>query len=92
LEFTGEVYVKRIEVKGRQRGHAVRLTTNEWHKAQQLADTDWLYVVWDGESPELVRTQNPAVRIDHAKCEIVAARFCEVPAEAISMAGEVAAL
>jgi superfamily II DNA/RNA helicase len=84
-EATGEVDVKRIEVKGRRRGQAVRLTTNEWYKAQQLAETYWLYVVWDplSESPELVRIQNPAVRLDHAKREIVAARFYEIPAEAI---------
>lgn len=28
-EATGEVFVKRIEVKGRMRGQSVRLTTNE---------------------------------------------------------------
>lgn len=56
-----------------------------WYKAQQLADTYWLYVVWDpqGEVPELVRMQNPAARLDHAEREIVAARFHEIPAEAI---------
>jgi superfamily II DNA or RNA helicase len=82
---TGEVQVKRIEVKGRMRGQAIRLTTNEWYKAQQLAETYWLYVVWDplGENPEIVRIQNPAVQLDHAKREIVAARFFEIPAEAI---------
>jgi len=85
---TGEVLVKRVEVKGRARGQAVRLTTNEWYKAQQLAETYWLYVVWDplGPSPELVRIQNPAVRLDHAKREIVAARFFEIPAEAVESA------
>ena len=87
-EATGEVDVKRIEVKGRRRGQRVRLTTNEWYKAQQLAETYWLYVVWDplSASPELVRIQNPAVRLDHAKREIVAARFYEIPAEAIETA------
>jgi len=82
---TGEVLVKRVEVKGRMRGQAVRLTTNEWYKAQQLAETYWLYVVWDplGPNPELVRIQNPAARLDHAKREIVAARFFELPAEAV---------
>lgn len=86
---TGEVLVKRIEVKGRARGQAVRLTTNEWYKAQQLAETYWLYVVWDplSPNPELVRIQNPAVRLDHAKREIVAARFFEIPAEAVIQAG-----
>jgi len=84
-EATGEVFVKRIEVKGRLRGQPVRLTTNEWYKAQQLAETYWLYVVWNplGDSPELVRIHNPVAKLDHAKREIVAARFYEIPAEAV---------
>lgn len=84
-EATGEVFVKRIEVKGRMRGQPVRLTTNEWYKAQQLAETYWLYVVWDplGASPDLVRIHNPVVKLDHAKREIVAARVYEIPADAI---------
>jgi superfamily II DNA or RNA helicase len=87
---TGEAHVRRIEVKGRLRGQPVRLTTNEWYKAQQLAETYWLYVVWDplGKSPELVRIQNPAMRLDHAKREIVAARFFEIPAEAVLAAAQ----
>jgi SNF2 family DNA or RNA helicase/polyhydroxyalkanoate synthesis regulator phasin len=87
---TGEVFVKRIEVKGRLLGQPVRLTTNEWYKAQQLAETYWLYVVWDplGDSPELVRIHNPVAKLDHAKREIVAARFYEIPAEAITAAGQ----
>jgi len=82
---TGEIQVKRIEVKGRQRGQPVRLTTNEWFKAQQLAETYWLYIVWDplGKNPEIVRIHNPASKLDHAKREIVAARFFEIPAEAV---------
>ncbi len=87
-EATGQVLVKRIEVKGRMRGQSVRLTINEWYKAQQLADTYWLYVVWNplGKKPELVRIQNPAAKLDHAKREIVAARFFEIPAEAVAVA------
>ncbi len=82
---TGHFNVKRIEVKGRERGQPIRLTTNEWYKAIQLAETYWLYVVWDplGKTPELVRIQNPAAVLDHAKREIVATRFYEIPAEAI---------
>lgn len=89
-EATGEVFVKRVEVKGRLRGQPVRLTTNEWYKAQQLADTYWLYVVWDplGASPELVRIHDPVSKLDHAKREIVAARFYEIPAEAITQCGD----
>jgi len=84
-EATGEVFVKRVEVKGRLRGQPVRLTTNEWYKAQQLAETYWLYVVWNplGDLPELVRIHNPVAKLDHAKREIVAARFYEIPAEAV---------
>ncbi|QCQ22268.1 DUF3883 domain-containing protein [Desulfoglaeba alkanexedens] len=89
-EATGEVFVKRIEVKGRLRGQPVRLTTNEWYKAQQLAETYWLYVVWDprSDSPEIVRIHNPAAKLDHAKRETVAARFYEIPADAIVSAVE----
>ncbi|MBP8986101.1 MAG: DUF3883 domain-containing protein, partial [Syntrophobacterales bacterium] len=84
-EATGEVFVKRIEVKGRLRGQPVRLTTNEWYKAQQLAETYWLYVVWDplGDAPEIVCIQNPVAKLDYAKREIVAARFYEIPADAV---------
>ena len=84
-EATGELEVKRIEAKGRVRGQPIRLTVNEWYKAQQLAETYWLYVVWDplGSSPELVIVHNPAVKLDHAKKEILAARFFEIPAESL---------
>lgn len=77
--------IRRIEVKGRTAGHPIRLTTNEWYKATQLGDSYWLYVVWDplGPSPELVTIRNPAARFDHAKREVVAARFFEIPASAI---------
>ena len=81
--------VRRIEVKGRQRGRTIRLTTNEWHKAHQLGDTYWLYVVWDPlESPDPtpVMVQNPAKRLDHAKQEVVAARYYDFSAEAIESA------
>lgn len=87
-EATGEVFVKRVEVKGRLRGQPVRLTTNEWYKAAQLAETYWLYVVWGplGDSPELVRIHNPVAKLDHAKREIVAARFYEISADAVQQA------
>jgi len=83
--------VRRIEVKGRQKGQPIRLTTNEWYKANQLGDSYWLYVVWDPlENPdaEPIRIQNPAQKLDHAKREIVAARFFEIPAEAIGRINE----
>lgn len=78
--------VRRIEVKGRQRGGTIRLTTNEWHKAHQLGDTYWLYVVWDpldNPDPTPVMVHNPAKRLDHAKQEVVAARYYDFSAEAI---------
>ena len=68
--------VRRIQVKGRRAGRPVRLTTNEWYKAQQLGDTYWLYVVWDPlENPDAVPVvvQNPAEHLDYAKKEIIAA-------------------
>ncbi len=83
---TGQYHVRRIEVKGRERGQPIRLTTNEWYKATQLAETYWLYIVWDplGQYPELIRIQNPAAVLDHAKKEIV--RFFEITAEAVMQA------
>ena len=78
--------VRRIEVKGRKRGQSVRLTTNEWYKAQQLGDTYWLYVVWDPlHSPDSVPVivRNPAQHLDYAKKEVVAARYYDLPADAL---------
>jgi len=37
-----------------------------------------------GDSPELVRFHNPIAKLDHAKREIVGARFYEIPAEAVT--------
>jgi len=81
--------IRRIEVKGRKRGATIRLTTNEWYKAVQLGDSFWLYVVWDPlgkPDAEPLRIQNPAKHLDHAKKEIVAARFFDIPAAAIEQA------
>ncbi|MBI2951011.1 DUF3883 domain-containing protein, partial [bacterium] len=77
--------LRRIEVKGRSRGHSIRLTTNEWYKAMQLGDSYWLYVVWDplSNNPELVVIQNPAQKLDHARREVVTARQFDIPAQAI---------
>jgi hypothetical protein len=79
--------IRRIEVKGRLRGQPIRLTTNEWYKATQLGDSYWLYVIWNplnNPDPEPVRIQNPAKHLDHAKREIIAARYYDIPADAIS--------
>jgi hypothetical protein len=81
--------IRRIEVKGRGRGKHIRLTTNEWYKAVQLGDTFWLYVVWNPlnkPDAEPIRIQNPAKYLDHAKKEVVAARFFDIPAAAIEAA------
>ena len=81
--------IRRIEVKGRRRGQPIRLTTNEWYKATQLADSYWLYVVWnplDKPDAEPMRIQNPAKHLDHAKREVVAARYYDIPADAIHLA------
>jgi hypothetical protein len=81
--------IRRIEVKGRTRGAPIRLTINEWYKATQLGDSYWLYVVWDplsNPNPEPVRIQNPVKHLDHAKREVVAARYYDIPAEAIQNA------
>jgi hypothetical protein len=84
---TGEMEVRRIEVKGRQRGANIVMTTNEWYKAQQLGESYWLYVVWNplGSDAELIRIQNPAARLDHAKREIIASRYYEIPADALGL-------
>jgi len=68
------------------RGQTVRLATNEWYEAQQLAETYRRYVVWDpfGKNPGLVRVHEGAAKLDRAKWEIVAASFFEIPAEAIA--------
>ena len=84
--------VRRIEVKGRKRGMPVRLTTNEWYKAQQLGDTYWLYVVWNplqSPDPVPVMIQNPAKHLDYAKKEVVAARYYDLPAKAVEQAARI---
>jgi uncharacterized protein DUF3883 len=81
--------IRRIEVKGRQRAQPIRLTVKEWYNAVQLGDTYWLYVVWnplDNPDPQPLIIQNPAEHLDHAKREIFAARFFDIPAAAIENA------
>lgn len=78
--------IRRIEVKGRAKGQPIRLTTNEWYKAAHLGDSYWLYVVWDplhNPKAEPLRIRNPVKHLDHAKREVVAARYFDIPAEAI---------
>jgi hypothetical protein len=83
--------IRRIEVKGRTRGHPIRLTTNEWYKAGQLGDSYWLYVVWDllnSPEPEPIIIRNPVKYLDHAKREVIAARHYDIPAAAIEAAAQ----
>ena len=83
--------IRRIEVKGRTRGYPIRLTTNEWYKATQLGDSYWLYVVWDplgNPIPNLLVIRNPAASLDHAKREVIAARYYDIPADAIIQHGQ----
>ena len=81
--------IRRIEAKGRTRGHPIRLTTNEWYKAAQLGDSYWLYVVWDPlgtPDPLPLIIRNPVKHLDHAKREVIAARHYDIPRKAIEAA------
>jgi superfamily II DNA or RNA helicase len=83
--------IRRIEVKGRTRGHPIRLTTNEWYKAAQLGDSYWLYVVWDPlgtPDPLPLIIRNPVKHLDYAKREVIAARHYDIPAQAIEAAAQ----
>lgn len=83
--------IRRIEVKGRRQGQTIRLTTNEWYKAVQLGDSYWLYVVWNPlNKPDAqpLRIQNPVKHLDHAKREVAAARYFDIPADAIEAAAK----
>jgi SNF2 family DNA or RNA helicase len=46
-----------LTIQWQDEGQLVRFTINGWYKAQQLADTYWLYVVWNplDKEPEIVR-------------------------------------
>ncbi|MGH2522098.1 MAG: DUF3883 domain-containing protein, partial [Anaerolineales bacterium] len=86
---TGVRPVRRIEVKGRQRGWPILLTRNEWLKAKQLGESYWLYVVWNPTEPGAapVTIQNPAQRLEHIAREVRAISHWEVSAEAIVQVG-----
>lgn len=67
------------------------MTTNEWYRASQLGDSYWLYVVWDpleNPNPEPLRIRNPVKHLDHAKREVIALRYFDIPAEAVQRAAE----
>jgi len=88
-EQTGQIEVRRCEVKGYTRGTDINMTVNEWYKAEQLGETYWLCVVWNplGDNPQLVAIQNPADKLDHAKKEVVTARTFVIPATVIDTSG-----
>lgn len=83
---TGQRPVRRIEVKGRRRGQPIRISANEWLKARQLADSYWLYVVWDPTTPDhqLVHLPDPGHRLEYAAREVRLLSHIELPAEAIA--------
>jgi len=84
---TGKREVRRIEVKGRNRGEPIRLTENEWRKAKQLRDTYWLYVVWNPtcDDRELVPPiQNPSDRFANSIKEIKVVSMYEISAYSIT--------
>jgi hypothetical protein len=81
--------IRRIEINGGRKGATIRLMVNEWYRAVQLGDSYWLYVVWNplnNPDPTPLCIQNPAKHLDHAKKEVVAARYFDVPADAIEQA------
>lgn len=86
---TGYREVRRIEVKGRQKGQNVRLTINEWLKAKQLRSTYWLYVVWNPTQPdyEMIRIPDPANKLEYVAKEIRAISHYEIPATEIEKFG-----
>jgi hypothetical protein len=54
-----------------------------------LGDSYWLYVVWDPlvePNPIPMTIHNPVKQLDYAKREVVAARYYDIPAEAIEKA------
>ncbi|WP_017305482.1 DUF3883 domain-containing protein [Spirulina subsalsa] len=86
-EITGNLPIRRIEVKGRAgMNQDVSLTSNEWRRAQQLGDTYWLYVVWNcqGEQPQLLTIQNPALVLAGEVKEIKQVTRYIVGAEALA--------
>ncbi len=86
-EMTGNLPIRRIEVKGRAgMNQDVSLTSNEWRRAQQLGDTYWLYVVWNcqGEQPQLLTIQNPALVLAGEVKEIKQVTRYIVGAEALA--------
>lgn len=86
----GKRPVRRIEVKGRSGyNRPVALTPNEWTQAQRHGDSYWLYVVWgagQGQEPQLIRIQNPALRLAQRTQTVI--KYHLVPADALAGAAQ----
>jgi hypothetical protein len=76
-ELRGEQEIRYIEVKGRKKTGAVKLTTNEWLKAARFGKTYWLYVVYhcESDSPRLVVVQDPAAHFTPSEHILKESRF-----------------
>lgn len=85
---TGELLVRRIEVKGRS-GHRqdVGLYRTEWFAAQRFREGFWLYVVYGAGTggTQLIRIQDPSEALGGVE-EIAQVTGFRVPAESIEAA------
>jgi len=85
---TGEVEVRRIEVKGRSAPAGdVGLYRTEWYAAQRFGDGYWLYVVYGAGSgsERLVTIQDPATRLRGVQ-EIAQVTGYRVPGDSVEQA------
>ena len=85
---TGEIEVRRIEVKGRSgHGQDVGLYRTEWFAAQRFRDGFWLYVVYGASTSDeqLVRIQDPFGTLRNVE-EIAQVTGYRVPAASIDAA------
>ena len=68
--------IRCIEVKARAERNLVVLTPNEWHKAKQLKDGYFLYVVLNAATqPKLYIIKNPADEVEVKEVEQVEIRY-----------------
>lgn len=87
---TGELELRRIEVKGRSAADGdVGLYRTEWYAAQRFRDGYWLYVVYGAGTGDerLVTIQDPCGRLRGVR-EIAQVTGYRVPAESIREAGQ----
>jgi hypothetical protein len=82
---TGELEVRRIEVKGRSSPTGdVGLYRTEWRAAERFGPGFWLYVVYSAltDSPRLVMVQDPFARLRNVR-EIIQVTGYRVPSASI---------